>query len=83
VTWKAEIQLLDLDHKDRLEACCKKCGYTWYELPEGYFHKPYIAQLFLDEFEAKLGCKQWNCKGEIRIALSNEAETEGFQGGLT
>jgi len=41
-----------------------------------------MRQLFLDEFEARLHCKQWSCKGRIKIALSNEAETEGFQGGL-
>jgi len=41
-----------------------------------------MRQLFMDEFEARLHCKQWNCKGRIKIALSNEAETEGFQGGL-
>lgn len=41
-----------------------------------------MRQLFLDEFEEKLKCKQWACRGKIKIALTNEDETEGFQGGL-
>ena len=82
MSWKTQIQLLDYDSEARLEARCSGCGYTWYEEPCLYFHKSHLRQLFVDEFEAKLRCKQWNCKGRIRLSQTSEEETEGFLGGL-
>jgi len=51
-------------------------------MPCIYFHKSHIRQLYLDEFEARLKCKQWGCKGRITIAKTSDGETEGFRGGL-
>jgi len=82
VSWKKRLQILDMDADDKIEARCKACGFTWYEWPCVYYHKSHMRYLYLDEFEKKLRCQQWNCKGDICIALSSEAETEGFQGGL-
>ena len=82
MSWKTKIQLLDMNGDDRIEALCHKCGYHWYEFPSVYLHKSHMRQLGLDEFEARLKCKQWNCRGRIKIALSSDAKTEGFQGGL-
>jgi len=80
--WKQNLQILDFSSDDRLEARCKKCGYTWYEAPCVYAHKSHIRQLFVGEFEKRLCCKQWNCKGSICLSMTTEHETEGFQGGL-
>ncbi len=81
MSWKDQIQLLDLDDSTALEASCKSCGYSWY-VPAA--HKdPQERQLFLSGFEARLTCPQRGCKGKTRIALPSENETEGFQGGLT
>jgi hypothetical protein len=82
VSWKTQLQLLDMEGDERIEARCCTCGYVWYERPAYHQHKSHMRQLFLDEFEARLRCKQWNCKGKIKIALTSEDETEGFQGGL-
>ncbi|MEP6342083.1 MAG: hypothetical protein ABJ275_02110 [Maricaulaceae bacterium] len=82
MSWKTKIQILDIDSGVRLEARCRTCSYVWYEKPCAYFHKSHIRQLYLDEFETRLRCKQWGCKGAITIAMTNESETEGFQGGL-
>jgi len=82
VSWKRNLQILDFNSDDRLEARCKKCGYTWYETPCVYYHKSHIRQLFVDEFEKRLRCKQWNCKGQIALSITTDEETEGFHGGL-
>lgn len=82
MSWKSKLQLLDFEIDDRLEARCSKCGYTWYEEPVIYFHNSHVRQLYIDEFEKKLGCKQWSCSGNIKLAQSHDEETEGFQGGL-
>ena len=80
--WKAKLQLLDMAPHQRIECRCKSCSYVWYELPAHHLHKSHVRQLCLDQFERRLRCQQWNCKGRIVIALTNEGETEGFQGGL-
>jgi len=80
--WKTKLQLLDLEPHQRLECRCKACGYVWYELPVNHLTNTYRRQLYLDQFEIRLSCQQWNCKGGIVISLTNEHETEGFQGGL-
>jgi len=82
VSWKTKLQLLDFDSDVRLEARCCKCAYTWYEQPVVYYHKSHIRQLFVDEFEARMRCKQWNCRGKIVLSQTHNEETEGFQGGL-
>ena len=82
MSWKKQLQLLDFDTHDRLEARCGRCGYTWYEEPVVYAHKSHIRQLFVDEFEKRMRCKQWNCSGKIMLSLTHQDETEGFQGGL-
>jgi len=82
VSWKNKLQILDFETGDRLEVRCASCGYTWYEEPVVYFHKSHIRQLYVDEFEAGMRCKQWNCSGKIVISQTHKDETEGFQGGL-
>jgi len=82
VSWKTKLQILDFDSDVRLEARCCKCTYTWYEQPIIYYHKSHIRQLFVDEFEARMRCKQWNCTGKIVLSKTHNEETEGFQGGL-
>lgn len=83
MSWKQQLQILDFESDSRLEARCKSCGFTWYEIPVVYYHKSHLRMLYVDEFEKRLRCKQWGCKGSINLALCSEAETEGFQGGLT
>lgn len=82
MTWKQNLQISDFESGERLEARCKHCEYTWYEEPILYFHKSHIRMLFVDEFEKRLRCKQWNCKGSICISITTDGETEGFHGGL-
>ncbi len=86
MSWKDQIQLLDLDDNTALEASCKSCGYSWY-VPATHKDRQ-ERQLFLSEFEARLTCPQRTCpqyhrQGKIRIALASNNDTEGFQGGLT
>ena len=82
MSWKGKLQILDFETGDRLEARCASCGYTWYKEPVVYFHKSHLRMLFIDEFENKLRCKQWNCSGKVVISQTHKGETEGFQGGL-
>ena len=80
--WKENIQLMDLDGAVRIEVTCKTCSYSWYECVQKLLLIKLNRFAYLDEVEDRLRCKARGCKGKTRIALSSEAETDGFLGGL-
>ena len=81
MSWKTEIQLIDLDNQ-RIEVTCKQCGHSRYESPYLLIKKFGFDFAYIDEVERALTCHSRGCQGEVRIALSAEEETEGFVGGL-
>lgn len=82
MSWKTNIQLIDLPQNERLEVTCKTCGHSRYESPYILTSKQGIGHLYLDEVERLLTCTNRNCGGAVRISISHQGETEGFVGGL-
>jgi len=81
-SWKAALQISDLETDARIEVECKSCGYFRYEEAAEWQRNRIMRQLYLDEFEDRLRCHKWGCGKPVRIALPSSVETEGFQGGL-
>ncbi|HHI88410.1 MAG TPA: hypothetical protein ENK01_00520 [Hellea balneolensis] len=81
--WKHNLQLLDLEAEARIEITCRTCGYVCHARAGRLLADERNAFLYLDELEARLRCRARGCHGHVRIALSAETETEGFQGGLS
>lgn len=82
MTWKTEIQLVDLGSDQRLEATCETCGHSHYENIHALATKQGMAYDYLDEVERNLVCRNPGCGGRVRIALSHSGDTEGFVAGL-
>ncbi len=82
MNWQHEIQLTDLDPDQKLEVTCKQCGHSRYEDPIQLIENHGLHFAYLDEVAKLLVCHRWGCRGGVRVALSAEAETEGFVGGL-
>ncbi len=82
MSWKTNLQLLDLDGAQALEVTCRECGYSRYEAAAALLEHDELKFAYLNEVEAALSCTQRGCHGAVRIALSADAETEGFMGGL-
>lgn len=82
MSWKTEIQLIDLDSQERLEVSCKVCNCSRYENVYLLSSKMDMAFDYLDEVERKLSCNSRGCSGEVRIARASQGDTEGFVGGL-
>lgn len=82
MSWKKSLQLRDLHGDQSLEITCRTCGYTRYEMPSALLQDDDLRHAYLDEVEAALFCKARDCTGPVRIALTGDAETEGFMGGL-
>ena len=81
MTWKTNVQLIDLDNQ-KIEVTCKSCGHSRYENPYLLIKKYGLDFAYMDEVERTLTCHNRGCYGEVRIALTAEEETEGFVGGL-
>ena len=82
MNWKTNLQLVDLDACQPIEVTCRKCGHSHYEKPLELLQRDELKYAYLDEVETSLSCKQRDCHGAVRIALSSDRETEGFMGGL-
>lgn len=81
-SWKAALQISDLEVDARIEVECKTCGNFRYEEAAEWQRSRIMRQLYLDELEDRLRCHKWGCGKPVRIALPSSVETEGFQGGL-
>lgn len=82
MSWKTEIQLIDLGSDQKLEATCTICGHSHYPNIHGLATKQGMAYDYLDEVERNLTCQNRGCPGSVRIALTSQGDTEGFVGGL-
>lgn len=82
MSWKTDLQLRDLDPASRFEVTCLKCGSVRYIRAGDLMTIPKLMQLYLDEIETRLNCRQQRCRGRCRIALGHNHQNEGFVGGL-
>lgn len=83
MSWKTNIQLVDLDSSQKLEVTCKKCGSSRYLNAFLLSSKEDMAFDYIDEVERKTVCQIRGCGGDVRLALISHGDTEGFTGGLT
>ena len=82
MTWKTNIQLIDLSNDQKLEATCTECGYSYYPNIHAMVAKQGMEMFYLDEVERNLFCLSQGCRSAMRIALVSSGDTEGFVGGL-
>lgn len=84
MTWKQNLQLLDIDIDARFEVRCQsnRCGYTRYVEVRKLLLNPWNRQYCLDEIERKMRCELRECRSKCTLMLASDADTEGFQGGL-
>lgn len=80
MSWKHGIQLRDLDADQSVEITCRRCGQSYYRPVSALLDGGKMS--YLDEVEKRLACTRWGCRGAVRITLMDNAETDGFVGGL-
>ena len=78
MSWKRNIQLLDLDPVERMELHCRRCRQSSYLTPPDMGD----PQLFLDEAEAALVCARRHCGGSVLVAMSTQGAGVAFSGGI-
>jgi hypothetical protein len=82
VSWRNNIQILDLEASDRLELTCRKCGtFRWLTGTELQARKG-KERLTLGEVESRARCRQRGCGGAMRMAMPAPHDTAGFVGGI-
>ena len=84
MSWKHNLQLLDIDPTARFEVRClsRKCGHTRYIDVKALLLNPWNRQYYLDQIENNMRCELRECRSKCSLMLASDAETEGFQGGL-
>jgi hypothetical protein len=80
VSWKHDIQLRDLDADRSIEVACRRCGQSYYRQVSELLGLGEMS--YLDEVEKRLACQRRGCRGGVRLSLMDNAETDGFVGGL-
>lgn len=82
MNWKTDLQLRDIDARQRIEATCRRCGHTHYVDAGPLLARPELEYIYMDELERMTACKARGCRGQVRLALVHDRDTEGFVGGL-
>lgn len=77
--WRTQVQVRDLDDKQRLECTCVACGHVHY-LTKAVLQGR--EQDYLDEIEAAEKCKARHCGGPVRLVYVRTDEMSGFVGGM-
>jgi hypothetical protein len=88
MSWKSQIQLLDLCAPERIEVICDMCGHVAKIFPGDPLIDRF-GHLYLDELERRARCKraavrgrQGGCEGKMKVLLCSDSETHSFQAGI-
>lgn len=81
-SWKAHIQVRDLDDRQKLEMTCRACGHVHYLTRAMICAAPGREFLYLDEIERDTICRARGCHGRVRLSIQSNSRTSGFVGGL-
>jgi hypothetical protein len=81
-SWKAHIQVRDLDDRQKLEMTCRACGHVHYLTRAIICAAPEREFLYLDEIERDTICRARGCRGRVRLSIQSNSKTSGFVGGM-
>ncbi|MEN3930699.1 hypothetical protein WJT86_06425 [Microvirga sp. W0021] len=82
MSWKQNLQLRDLEPRQKIEFTCRSCGKVHFRTAEQLLTDEDRQYLYLDELESKETCNQRGCHGEVRLMLLGIARMGGFTGGM-
>ena len=83
MSWKCEIQLLDLDPAERVEITCRRCSRVTLTGAAQLARTLGDRRLFLDEVEAQLLCSISWCAGPVVVAIPITDSGATFAGGMS
>ena len=82
MSWKDQLQVLDLDASDKLELTCRACGHLRYLTGAMLQSRANALRLTLAQVEDRARCRGRGCNGRMRLAMPHQGETAGFVGGI-
>ena len=82
MSWKDQLQVLDLDPDSQIELTCRRCGHLRYLTGATLVARKDALRLTLSEVESRARCRQRGCSGAMRLAMPHEGDTMGFVGGI-
>lgn len=83
MSWRQQIQVLDLAPDEKFEIRCRACNQTYTASVEALTCDLDGANfLYLDELEGRIRCRDRRCGGTVRLARVRAGDASAFIGGL-
>jgi hypothetical protein len=82
VSWKDQLQVLDLAATDKIELTCRACGHLRYLTGAVLHARRGALRLTLSEVEGRARCRGRGCNGQMRLAMPHQGDTAAFIGGI-
>jgi hypothetical protein len=82
VSWKDQLQVLDLGAADKIELTCRACGHLRYLTGAELQSRGGALRLTLTQVEARARCRGRGCNGQMRLAMPHQGDTAAFIGGI-
>ncbi len=82
MAWRTELILGDVDPDCDIEIVCRRCGRSYMRTPAELLAEPGWDQLFIDQVQARLRCRDKHCDGRVRLALLYDHLVTAWVGGM-
>jgi hypothetical protein len=80
--WRAEMRLADVSPDYEIEVECRRCSKSYMLWPADLMTDEANKDLFMDQLQAKLKCRDRHCPGKVKIALLYDHMVTSFIGGM-
>jgi ribosomal protein L33 len=78
VSWKDQLQVLDLDASDKIELTCRACGHLRYLTGSMLQSRANALRLTLAQVEDRARCRGRGCNSRMRLAMPHQGERQGL-----
>lgn len=82
MAWRDEMKLADVAPQCEIEVECRKCSKSYMLWPTELMENEAYAQLFIDQLQATLKCRDKHCNGQVKLAILYDHLVTGFIGGM-
>ena len=80
--WRAEMRLADVAPEYEIEVECRRCHKSYMRWPADLMTDEANKDLFMDQVQANLKCRDKYCQGKVKIALLYDHMVTSFIGGM-
>jgi hypothetical protein len=80
--WRELTKLADLAPTYEIEIECRRCHKSYMRWPAELMANDAYAQMFVDQIQAALKCRDKHCSGKVKVAILYDHLITSFIGGM-